>query len=73
MNRGLRTVALATLTCFLTTQCVSGAPAAGIQITGGRELPTYLSIDVPAELGTVDTLYEAPASSSPQFILQRPR
>ena len=69
VNKGLRTVALATLTCFLTTQCVSGFPSAGIEITGGREMPAYLSIDVPAELGTVDTLYEAPASANPQFIL----
>ena len=69
MRNGLRVIAMITLGCFLTTQCVSGSPAAGIQITGGRELPAYLSLDVPAELGSLDALYEAPASSNPQFIL----
>ena len=69
MKKGLRVIAMVTLGCFLTTQCVSGAPAAGIQITGGRELPAYLSLDVPAELGSLDALYEAPASVNPQFIL----
>ena len=69
MKKGLRVIAMVTLVSFLTTQCVSGAPAAGIQITGGRELPGYLSIDVPAELGTVDALYEASGSANPQFIL----
>jgi hypothetical protein len=69
MKKGLRAVAVLTLTCFLTTQCVSAGPAAGIEITGGRELPAYLSIDVPAELGTVDALYEAPGGASPKFIL----
>ena len=69
MNKGLRAVAMFTLASFLTTQCVSGAPAAGIEISGGRELPTYLSIDVPAELGTVDALYEAQGAANPQFIL----
>ncbi len=60
---------MTTLICFLTTQCVSASPSAGIEMAGGRELPTYLNIDVPAELGTVDALYEAPASPNPQFIL----
>jgi len=58
-----------TLVCFLTTQSMWGAPSAGIEMAGSRELPAYLSIDVPVELGTVDALYEAPAGANPQFIL----
>ena len=69
MKKMLKGVATVTLLCFLTTQCVSASPGASIEITGGRELPAYLSIDIPAELGTVDALYEAPASANPQFIL----
>ena len=69
MGKGIKIVAVATLFCFLSTQCVSAAPGAGIEITGGRELPAYLSIDIPAELGTVDSLYEAPGGANPQFIL----
>ncbi|MFA7255789.1 MAG: hypothetical protein WC133_06805, partial [Candidatus Omnitrophota bacterium] len=69
MRKGLRVVATVTLFFFLTTQCVSAAPGAGIQMAGQRELPSYLSMDIPAELGTVDSLYEAPAGANPQFIL----
>ena len=69
MKRGLKGVAAATLFFFLTTQCVSAAPGAGIEMAGKREMPSYLRLDIPAELGTVDELYEAPASGAPQFIL----
>ncbi len=69
MKKRLKVAAFATLVCFLTTQSVWGAPMAGIEMTGQRELPAYLSIDIPAELGTVDALYEAPAGANPQFIL----
>ncbi len=65
----LKVVATGTLFCFLTTQCVSAAPGAGIEMAGQRELPSYLSIDIPPELGTVDALYEAPAGANTQFIL----
>ena len=64
-----RAVAMVTLVSFLTTQCAWGAPGAWIEMAGNPELPAYLSIDIPAELGTVDTLYEAPAGANPQFIL----
>ncbi|MFA5390813.1 MAG: hypothetical protein WC331_05235 [Candidatus Omnitrophota bacterium] len=69
MKKGLRVVATAVLVCFLTTQSVGAAPGAGIEMAGSRELPAYLSIDVPVELGTVDALYEAPAGANPQFVL----
>ncbi|HOW87447.1 MAG TPA: class I SAM-dependent methyltransferase [Candidatus Omnitrophota bacterium] len=69
MHKGLRAVSIATLVCFLTTQCAWGAPGASIELAGARELPGYLSIDVPAEFGTVDALYEAPSSANPQFVL----
>jgi len=69
MKKGLKVIAAATVVCFLTTQIAWGAPGANIEIASKRELPTYLSIDVPVDLGTVDALYEAPASTAPQFIL----
>ncbi len=69
MKKGLRGVAVITLVCFLTTQSVWGAPGVGIEIAPQHEMPTALSIDVPAELGTVDALYEAPGAAHPQFIL----
>ncbi len=69
MKKSLKVVATVTLVCFLTTQTVWGAPGAGIEMAGKMELPAYLSIDIPAEFGTVDSLYEAPAGANPQFIL----
>ncbi|MFH0985283.1 MAG: hypothetical protein V1882_07075 [Candidatus Omnitrophota bacterium] len=69
MKIGLKVVAAVTLLCFVTTQCISAAPGVGIEIANPREVPSYLSLDVPAELGTVDSLYEAPASANPQFVL----
>jgi hypothetical protein len=42
---------------------------AGIEMAGKRELPFYLSIDIPEELGTVEALYEAPSGANSQFIL----
>jgi len=72
MKKGIRAASIATLVCFLTTQCVWGAPGATIEMAGTRELPGYLSIDVPAEFGTVDALYEAPTSSNPHsFFISR--
>ncbi|MFH1799942.1 MAG: hypothetical protein ABH891_03730 [Candidatus Omnitrophota bacterium] len=69
MKAGLKVVATFTLFCFMTTQCVSASPGAGIEMTGGRELPSFLSLDIPVELATIDELYEAPNQASPQFIL----
>ena len=69
MKIGLRVVATFTLFCFITTQCISAFPGAKIEMAGSREIPFYQSIVVPEELGTVDSLYEAPAGANPQFIL----
>lgn len=69
MRMWLRGVAMGTLLCFLATQTVSAAPGASIDIAGVREAPLFLSLDIPAELATIDELYEAPNQSDPKFIL----
>lgn len=65
----MRVVSSLTLCFFLFSQATFANPGAGIEMAVQRELPSHLSMDVPAELGTVDALYEAPAGANPQFIL----
>ena len=69
MKLWLRGVAMGTLVCFLATQTVSAAPGASIDIAGGRERPSFLSLDIPAELASIDELYEATGQADPKFIL----
>ena len=68
-SRFWRILSWATLAFFCVNQIAYANPGAGIEMVGKQELPSYLSIDVPTELGTVDTLYEAPNAANPQFIL----
>jgi hypothetical protein len=51
------------------TQTVTANPGAGIQIAPRYETPSFLQIDIPAELATLDGLYEAPPRPDPRLIL----
>ena len=64
-----RAVSLLTSGFFLVSQVVSANPGAGIEIAVTREMPSFLRIDIPSELATLDGLYEAPARQDPKLIL----
>ena len=63
-------ISLVTLACFVMTQSVSANPGAGLQITPKYETPSFLQIDIPSELATLDGLYEAPPRSDPRTNLR---
>lgn len=70
MNTAARKiVSVTTLLCFLLTQNLFASPGMGIEILSNREAPSFLQIDIPAELATLDGLYEAPLRSDPKLIL----
>ncbi len=64
----LRVIAVATLMCFVSSQTAQGFPAASITIMKDKETPSYLKMDIPSSLGSVDTLYDADGTSN-KFIL----
>ncbi|MBU9889537.1 MAG: hypothetical protein KTQ49_06685, partial [Candidatus Omnitrophica bacterium] len=41
----------------------------GIEILSPREAPSFLQVDIPSELATLDGLYEAPLQSDPKLVL----
>ncbi|MFH1208772.1 MAG: hypothetical protein V1673_04360 [Candidatus Omnitrophota bacterium] len=64
-----RAVSLLTMGFFLVSQVAFANPGAGIEIAVSRELPSFLRIDIPSELATLDGLYEAPPRQDPKLIL----
>ncbi len=68
MKKWLRGVAAGTLVCFLATQTATAAPGVGAGF-GGKERPSFLNLEIPADLATVDELYEAPGKADSRFIL----
>jgi CMP/dCMP kinase len=65
-----RIISLVTLACFVMTQSISANPGgAGIDIVRAQETPSFLQIDIPVELATLDGLFEAPARPDPRLIL----
>ena len=68
-NATKKIIALIVLICFAGTQTVTANPGAGIEIATHYETPSFLQIDIPAELATLDGLYEAPPRPDPKLIL----
>nr|MBU9889055.1 response regulator [Candidatus Omnitrophota bacterium] len=65
-----RGVAGVTLMCFTATQGLLAAPGrVSVDFSGSREVPSFFSLDIPADLATIDELYEAPGAADPKFIL----
>ncbi len=64
-----RVLCLATVFCFVTTQCITANPGAGIEIVRQREIPSFFQIDIPNELATLEGIFEAPVSPDPRLIL----
>ncbi|GEM_PF-6238861 len=69
MKKYLKVVAIITVVCFLTTQCTWADPGARIEIANPREIPNFLSLDIPADLASIDEIYEAPVKQDPKFVL----
>ncbi len=68
-NATKKIISALTVLCFVMTQNLFASPGMGIEIMSARETPALLQIDIPAELATLDGLYEAPLQPSPKLIL----
>ena len=68
-RRFTRSVSLLTVCFFLTSQVTFANPGAGIEIAANREAPGFLRIDIPAELASLDDIWEAPPSSRSRVVL----
>ena len=68
-NATKKIISLVTLACFVMTQSISANPGAGIDMVRPQETPSFLQIDIPSELATLDGLFEAPSSPDPRLIL----
>lgn len=55
-----KTVACITLVCFAFTNTVWGMPEGGITFTPRRETPSFLQIEIPSDLASIEEIYEAP-------------
>nr|MBU9888997.1 hypothetical protein [Candidatus Omnitrophota bacterium] len=68
-NKFKKPISIVIILCFLVTQNVWAAPGMGIEILSPREAPSFLQVDIPSELATLDGLYEAPLQSDPKLVL----
>ena len=68
-NATKKIISLVVLLCFAMTQTVTANPGAGIEIAPKYETPAFLQIDIPAELATLDGLFEAAPQPDPRMIL----
>ncbi len=68
-NTAKKIISLVVLVCFAMTQTVSANPGASIEIATRYETPSFLQIDIPAELATLDGLFEAPPRPDPRLVL----
>ena len=68
-KRVTRAVSLLTLCFFLVSQVTYANPGAGIEIAVNPERPSFLRIDIPTELASLDGIWEAPASANSRTIL----
>ena len=62
-------ISLITVICFLTTETLLAFPGASIEFARTYETPSFLQVDIPEELATVDEIFEAPARPDPRLIL----
>lgn len=68
-NTSKKIISLIVLLCFAMTQTVTANPGAGIEMAPRFETPSFLQIDIPSELATLDGIYEAPPRPDPRLIL----
>lgn len=60
---------LFTLILFLFTQVCWSAPMVGISVHPNVETPSFLNVEIPYQLSSLEEVYEAPASVDPKLIL----
>ncbi len=65
----LRAVSAVTLICFLTTGTSWAVPDVNVSGLIARETPTFLQIEIPQNLASIEDIYEAPAKADPSLIL----
>ena len=58
-----------TIFSFLGSPAGWGLPASGLSITPQTEQPNFLEFQIPAELASVEEIYEAPPQEDPKLIL----
>jgi hypothetical protein len=58
-----------TLCFFVANQIAFAAPHPDIQVAVTRETPNFLRVDIPADLASLDGLYEAPPSEDSRVVL----
>ena len=54
---------------FLTTNAVWAFPVSGIELRPHGETPSFLQVEIPQELASIEEIYEAPAKQDPHLIL----
>jgi hypothetical protein len=64
-----RTISVITLLCFVFNSAAWGLPEGGISMLSKWETPSFLQIEIPEDLASVEDMYEAPAQSDPKLIL----
>ena len=64
-----RVVCTVTIVFFSFTQVVSAVPGMGVEIAVQGETPGFIHLSIPADLASLDDIYEAPPSPSPRLIL----
>ncbi len=69
MKRFTRFMSLTTAAVFLVNQIAFAAPGIGIEIAPAGEMPGFLQIDIPADLASLDDVFEAPPSTDPRLVL----
>ncbi|HOE68124.1 MAG TPA: hypothetical protein PLH16_00500, partial [Candidatus Omnitrophota bacterium] len=68
-TRFWRVTSCLTVLCFILNQAAFAAPSAGIEIAVPQEKPGFIQIDIPADLASLDDIFEAPPSTDPRLVL----
>jgi hypothetical protein len=64
-----RIISCLTVFFFLASQAAYAVPQMGIDFSVPKETPSFLQISIPANLATVDDIYEAPLQANPKLVL----
>ena len=64
-----KVICLVTASLFLFNQVAFANPGAGIEIALRGEKPGFLQVQIPANLATLDDIFEAPPSTDPKLVL----
>ena len=65
----LKLVAVTTLCIFVVSDILWAIPPGGITFSPTRETPSFLEIQIPKELASIEEIYEAPAKADPSLVM----